>query len=593
MVEFQVDDFELTYGDGTFGSIYSQDYGTDIIDPLPHDKNYFEDHLDFAVNYFAKVSNGLVSVNYTVLPDIYTVSEPMREYSPLQGESFKVLADFSGEVWDLVNAANPSLDFGQFNTFVVFHAGAGKDISTSDLFGEARDLPSIYLGPTTLKEFYGNSFQGFEVGQNQFINNTIILPETESREEAGIGGTTLIELSMNGLIVSSIASRMGLPDLFDAETGKSAIGRFGLMDGQSLFAYAGLFPPEPSAWEKIFLGWEEPVVVDNDTDQVLLSARLAAVESDAKIIKVPFNSSEYYLIENRSRDVNNDGITLTYKVSGEIKTINFSEDMDNFNNAIVDTMRGVVLDVDEFDWALPGSGILIWHIDENIINEYIAVNRINVGERKGVDLEEADGIQDIGEEFQTIFGDIIIAEGDEFDFWYSSNNSELYTNEFGSNTKPDTKTNSGANSLVRISNFSDIAPKMSFDIRFGSERITLFGKGELDSSLPISDNKIQYGGNSLSSYFIAGQDLYVIKDSTIILEKFSEKDVAILHVDEKDLVFGAVENNLNLALFEDDNFSQRSIITDEIITAPLAVEFISSSEFLIYSCLNDGSIQIF
>ena len=69
--------------------------------------------------------------------------------------------------------------------------------------------------------------------------------------------------------------------------------------------------------------------------------------------------------------------------------------------------------------------------------------------------------------------------------------------------------------------------------------------------------------------------------------------MAILHVDEKDLVFGAVENNLNLALFEDDNFSQRSIITDEIITAPLAVEFISSSEILIYSGLNDGSIQIF
>ncbi len=57
-----------------------------------------------------------------------------------------------------------------------------------------------------------------------------------------------------------------MPDLFDAETGKSAIGRFGLMDGQSLFAFGGLFPPEPSAWEKVFLGWENPQLVNTNSD---------------------------------------------------------------------------------------------------------------------------------------------------------------------------------------------------------------------------------------------------------------------------------------------------------------------------------------
>ncbi len=87
----------------------------------------------------------------------------------------------------------------------------------------------------------------------------------------------------------------------------------------------------------------------------------------------------------------------------------------------------------------------------------MAANRINIGENRGVDLEEADGIQDIGEEFQTIFGDIVIAEGEEFDFWYSSNTSELYKNKFGIDTKPSTKTNSGANSLITFSNFSDIS----------------------------------------------------------------------------------------------------------------------------------------
>ncbi|MDX1700619.1 MAG: hypothetical protein R3250_08385, partial [Melioribacteraceae bacterium] len=490
MVEFQEDDFELTYGDGTFGSIYSQDYGNDILDPLPHDRNYFEDHLEFAANYYSKVSNGKVSITYTVLPNVYTVSKTMREYSPLEGESFKVLGDFSQEVWEIVDNSNTSINFSDYNTFIIFHAGVGKDISTSDLFGEARDLPSISLNLNSLKQFYGNSFSGFQVGNNYFITNTLILPETESREETNVIGTTLLELSINGLIVSSIASRIGLPDLFDAETGKSAIGRFGLMDGQSLFAFAGVFPPEPSAWEKIYLGWEEPVVISEDLENLKVIAGSSTEQTGNKIYKIPINSSEYFLIENRNRDVGNDGITITYKVAGEVRKIKFNEDLDNFNNAFVDTLKGVILDVDEYDWAVPGNGILIWHIDERIISEGIEQNRVNVGESRGVDLEEADGIQDIGEEFQTIFGDIIIAEGDEFDLWYSDNSSELFNNSFGINTKPNSNSNSGANSLITIDNFSSVANEMTFNVTLGSPNISSKGIVQADPNIQISNIKV-------------------------------------------------------------------------------------------------------
>ncbi len=472
MVEFQPDEFDLTKGNGKFGTIYSKDYGTTIIDPLPHDIFYFSDHLEFAKNYYSKVSNGNVDISYTIIPNIITVSKVMRDYSPLSGESFKPLADFSKEVWELAVQQNSNINFSQYNLFVIFHAGVGKDISTNDLLGEARDLPSIYLGLNALKEIYGETFQGFPGNNGSLINSTLILPETESREEAGIGGTVLLQLSINGLIVSSIANHIGLPDLFDSETGISAIGRFGLMDGQSLFAYAGLFPPEPSAWEKIFLGWEQPVVVNTNSENIEVTAKQIASDTDANIIKIPINSTEYYLIENRQRDANNDGIEITYKVGGQLKTIRFSEDLDNFNNAFVDTISGVVLDVDEFDWAIPGNGILIWHIDEKIIDTGLATNKINVGDNRGVDLEEADGIQDIGVEFRTIFGDIVFAEGDEFDFWYSGNTSELYQNKFGIYTKPNTNTNSEANSLITISNFSTISNRMSFDVSFGTDLIT-------------------------------------------------------------------------------------------------------------------------
>ncbi|MCB9209966.1 MAG: T9SS type A sorting domain-containing protein [Ignavibacteriales bacterium] len=589
MVEFQPDDFELTYGDGTFESIYSKDYGNEIIDPLPHDANYFESHLEFAVNYYKKVSDNNVNITYTVLPNILTVSNPMREYSPLSGESFEPLADFSKEVWGLANSQYSTQDFSQYNLFIIFHAGVGKDISTSNLFGEARDLPSIYLGQRTFKQFYGESFTGFQMNDGTLINNSVILPETESREESGIGGTALIELSINGLLVSSIASHLGLPDLFDAETGKSAIGRFGLMDGQSLFAYAGLFPPEPSAWEKIFLGWEEPVVFEFDRPNINIVAHLAyALNQDHyKIVKIPINSTEYYLIENRARDVNKDGATITYKVNGQTRIINFAEDLDNFNNAYVDTLRGVIIDVDEFDWAVPGNGILVWHIDEKIINEGLSENRINVGENRGVDLEEADGIQDIGEEFQTIFGDIIIAEGDEFDFWYSSNNSKLYKNKFGSDTKPNTNSNNGANSLITLSNFSDIANEMSLSLSFGSENINLISRmeniGGPGSFLKLANN------DPLKSFNVFESGL-TINMASLLIPNFSDVEFALAENDNGELVVGAKDSLLNLIYFGNENIFN-SIELGSKCTSPIVIDRLNENELMIYAGLENGEIK--
>jgi len=593
MVEFQPDEFDLTKGDGTFGSIYSEDYGNSIIDPLPHDIFYFQDHLEFAKNYYSKVSNGNVKINYTILPNIISVSKVMRDYSPASNETFKVLADFSQEVWALADDQNPNINFSQYNLFVIFHAGVGKDISTSELLGEARDLPSIYLSLNSLKDFYGDTFTGFPT-HDGFITNTIILPETESREENGIGGTVLLQLSINGLIVSNIASFFGLPDLFDSETGKSAIGRFGLMDGQSLFAFAGLFPPEPSAWEKIFLGWEEPTLVNSSQSNIEVTAKMIASYSDYKIIKLPINSTEYYLIENRQRDANNDGITVTYKIGGQVRTTTFNEDLDNFNNAIVDTINGVVLDIDEFDWATPGSGILIWHIDEKIINDGLITNRVNVGKNKGVDLEEADGIQDIGEEFQTIFGDVIIAEGDEFDYWYSSNTSKLYENIFGLDTKPNTNSNSGANSLITFSNFSDKSNRMSFDVSFGTDVAELLHTYELSFyHQSVNDYKFLESDSLLIGLVVDSTNLVIPNVESNNLNttvNFSNNAISILKVNEQNFFIGTLGNQINVGFFENQEFVTRT--ADLFSTSSYSlISGMSSNSLKVLVGFNDGKVQ--
>ena len=264
MVNFQEDKDAATFGNGRFGTIYSQDYGTEILDPLPHDKQYFESHLLFVKNYFNKVSKGKLVINYTVLPDTFSVSKTMRNYSPPSNSTdFTPIADFTSEVWTKADQLYPGFNFSDYNLFAIFHAGVGRDISLPGSLGNERDIPSLYLGPKAFQNIYGSSFEGFPVSGGNFkISNSMILPETESRELSSLGNTFLFEITINGLIAASVASHLGLPDLFDTKTGLSAIGRFGLMDGQSIFAYNGIFPPEPSAWEKIYLGWQQPVVVE-------------------------------------------------------------------------------------------------------------------------------------------------------------------------------------------------------------------------------------------------------------------------------------------------------------------------------------------
>ena len=479
MVNFQEDRDGATFGNGKFGSIYTQNYGNTILDPLPHNKAYFESHLEFVKNYFSKVSRGQVHVEYLILPDTFSVSQTMRNYAPEPGsDNFTPTGNFAKEVWTLAASLYQDTNFSNYNIFTIFHAGVGRDVSLPGSLGNERDLPSVYLGDKALREIFNNDLTGFPINRNGKYNSMII-PETESREVQTFGGTVLFQLSINGLLAASVASHLGLPDLFNTETGLSAIGRFGLMDGQAIFAYSGTFPPEPSAWEKIYLGWEEPVTIEPGNFNINVVTKNAASIGDTVILKVPINSSEYFLVENRMRDANSDGATITYIVNGETRTKTFIKDTTGFESFAVDSISGVVVDIDEYDWAItntrsvdydyydpvPGGGIVIWHIDENVINQKIGENKINIDKNnRGVDVEEADGVQDIGERFTTIFGDEVVGEGFAEDFWFAGNPANLFKNRFSKDTRPNTNTNFGSNSLITFSNFSSKNNRMSFNL---------------------------------------------------------------------------------------------------------------------------------
>lgn len=578
MVEFRPDDFDLTFGNGKFGTIYSKDYGDSILDPLPHDVRYFENHLEFAKNYYEKISKGKITVVYNVLPKIITVSKVMRDYFPSEQNNFTNLANFAKEVWEKSDSVLNGINFNNYNLFTIFHAGAGGDVITPGSIGGEKDLPSVYLGFKTLKNIYGENFSGFSVQNNSYeIRNSLILPETESREVSGIGGNFLFELSINGLLASSIGNFLGLPDLFDTETGSSAISRFGLMDGQAIFAYNGLFPPEPSPWSRIYLGWETPVTVSNGSNLVDVVTRLVSSSSDTTLIKVPINSTEYFLVENRERDALKNGAIITYKIGNNIFTKTFTKDEDNFNNNDASALAGVVVDVDEFDWALPGSGIVIWHIDEGVVKDKLSSNQINTDKlHRGVSVVEADGIPDIGEKFTTFLGDVIDGEGTSDDFWYSSNPAELYKNEFTPFSQPNTNSFTGDNSLINFSDFSDISNKMSFKLNFGSGNITLVNSKYLN----LGNGKKKIEAIALNSstniYILDGSELKKFNNlgnSVASIDSFSSFKPAVVNLNGKELLIGLFDNQVNAYASSLLNGQKRAYsISERFSTAPVILD---------------------
>jgi hypothetical protein len=488
MVDFQTNASSLTNGDGRFQLDPAS--SQNIIDPPPHDSAYFAAKLQFLSNYFRKVSNGKVNIKGDVIGRVVTLSKSMTKYSPAKdGTNDKPLADLVTEAWRTADSLYPAIQFGTYDAFVIFHAGVGRDINLVPTLGydpAPYDIPSLTFNLRTLRNYLNDqSYSGIPVNRGAFrITNTMVLPETESRILTSGGIADTLQGSINGLLANSFGSYLGLPDLFNTKTGDSGIGQFGLMDIAGGFVfYGGLFPPEPSAWEKVYLGWVTPITIGPGSTAISLPAVGLKTGRDT-VYKIPITDREYFLIENRTRDTKQDGQRLTIRKGGINVTRHFAQDTTGFNFYNVSSISGSVIDVDDFDWALPsltsvedstyvGGGVLIWHIDEDVIAQGLASNTVNADpSHRGVDLEEADGSQDLGRSYDPFSEPGSGTEwGYQQDFWYSGNVIRVYTNVFDKDSKPNSRSYSGAMSLVTVRGFSKRAPRMTATVDIGDNQV--------------------------------------------------------------------------------------------------------------------------
>jgi M6 family metalloprotease-like protein len=255
-------------------------------------------------------------------------------------------ADCSGadQSWqiaqDAATLAQKDVNFNNYGYFVFVHAGNGEESS-----GVKNDVWSVtYLGGVYVRT------------NSRTLTKFNIVPELEA------GGSV-----PNGVWCHEFGHNLGLPDLYNTNTGKTILGPWELMDkGLWNGAPPGSSPAHMTAWPKLQLGFISGSQLATANPGVTTTFVVDPTEipsSNVHAIEIPLTSSadqsQYYLVEVRS-------------ATG-------------------------------FDAALPATGVLITYVDENAI-----IGKVHVMDgHPGVpDLEDA--VWNVGQTFSDSHNNIAV-----------------------------------------------------------------------------------------------------------------------------------------------------------------------------------------
>lgn len=460
-VDFQYEDPDdpRTTGRGQFDLRSYEEFEEEeghYIDPAPHNKKYFETHLQALHHYWHSVSNHQLVLTYDVWPQenegSYRLPVQMGYYGengPYGESILDRLGHFFIDAVTLADTLSPEIDFSQYQSVIIFHAGADQQ----------NNLPFVEDTPDDF-------FSGFIIMTNPIqvdsgrvgIKDGLIIPETVSQDNR-VG-------ALNANLAHEFGHQLGLIDLYRTYDFFTQIGDFSLMDNNGLSVGAdfpdigpavfGTLPVYPEAWSRAYLGFSVPKEVSNEDSVEVIAAEM--VRNGVEVVKVPIDANEYFLLENRRWEVDfvdvgdYSDILIGDKETGVILGPGYAY----FPGA--DTVK--VLN-DEYDRLLPGNGILIWRVDEVVCYLDYVGNRVNNFlnntlqwdvERRFVTLMEADGIIDFGGNYHAGYGSAA-------DMWRRGNNSN-----FTPYTNPATESNLGANSQIYITEISRADTVMTFDL---------------------------------------------------------------------------------------------------------------------------------
>ncbi|MDY0298775.1 MAG: T9SS type A sorting domain-containing protein [Candidatus Cloacimonadaceae bacterium] len=490
-------------------------------DSLAHDLAFFDRWLLHLSDFFWDASHGQYEMSYHIHPQRLRLPNPLSYYGA--DSATKTDVNLPYILPHLMPLCSDEINFGDYDGVIVFHAGAGQETDIEKK--RTNTIWSTFITRRLLQSVFdpeNDDYPGFETPDGSILKNIVIVPEDEFHDyfpgpQEDENATYVF--SLYGVLAHQFAHILGLPSLFDGNISNGAsqgIGHWGLM-GTGIWNASGYVPAQLSAWCRYYLGWENAVEVWHDAENLSLDHFLNHNSSAQRLYKVNISYTEYFLIENRQQ--NPDGSTsinglpsFSFKLLPDGEQDYYPPDSlgnaDPFFNFSENRFSGC-----EWDFFLPGygnspftdgSGILIWHIDENVIAAKFSpnfdINRINEdAHHKGVDLEEADGYQNLDT--------AVVSEykyGGPYDS-FRANNNEYFGKGFHNELLwlPTAESYYGGIPL-EIYDISESGNTMSFSVRFawrldaGFEGenhippavIDFNGDGEDEILYPMPDGKI-------------------------------------------------------------------------------------------------------
>ncbi|MCX6831187.1 MAG: FG-GAP-like repeat-containing protein [candidate division Zixibacteria bacterium] len=517
---WEVTDDPQTTGRGTFDLRLKAVFEAEekhLIDPAPHNRTYFEKHMEALAAYYKVVSNGRLALTFDVYPreadSAYQLDSAMSYYG-LQSPEFG-LGQF---VFDALHKADGDSTLTLYNAgkdvydaYMIFHAGSDQQ---NNMTGFGQDTPGdLYTGFVKL----GVPFL-LESGQVR-ISDAVVMPESPSQD----GRVT----ALNAVMGHEFGHQLGLVDLYDTRTGMTQVGDFSLMDyngfgvninlGETVpVLVQGVMPIFPDAWSRAYLGFVDLVEVTSANNIKVLAAELDT--NFNQVLMVPINADEYFLVENRRTDIDGDGVTnlkadsLTDVIMGPLSASNNRE----------------------YDFLIPGSGMVIWHIDELVarldyngdgINNFDQ-NQLQLwnfasdsrkwdNHHRFLSLVEADGIVDFGGYYYSGYG----KQGDLFDI---NGNAT-----FGPNTNPPTIANNNAYTGITIGDISAALLVMTCDVKIEGH-LAGWPNQIFINSLPLTTADLN-GDDKDEILTSAGPFLLAYKfDGTPLFKPYAGSEIAVV-----------------------------------------------------------------
>lgn len=342
-------------------------------------------------------------------------------------------------VEDLVDLVDPVINFAQFD---------------NDSDGYVDGLIVVHSGPGA--EFTGNNADIWSHKWSispRLKDGVYVFTYSMNPEYWSVPGDITL-----GVYAHELGHVLGLPDLYDTDYSSEGVGKWSIMAGGSWNGINGSSPAHFDAWSKIFLGFVTPTVQPYDQNSV----SIPQVETNSTVYKLWTNGSpanEYYLVENRQKT--------------------------------------------GYDTYLPNSGLLIWHIDNNITNndtEWWPGS--GAGSHYKVAVVQADNLWDLEHN---------VDSGDTGDSYPGS----TVNRTFSGVSSPNSDSYAGTGTLVSVVNISNSGASMTADFAVGTPQ-------DVQGDSPILPGNVRLLGNAPNPFNpVTTIELEVSIEASVKLEIFN------------------------------------------------------------------------